>query len=376
MDDHRFRLSRRSRLTRLGRGLAAIAILVVLFYAVAGYLGSADMFGDHPRWRGMNRGPADFGLLSETVSFDSTDGIPLKAWWLPASDTPQGAVIIAHGIDHTRQVMLPRAAFLVRGGYDVLTVDLRGHGESGGSIVSPGLLEARDILGALRYIRSRGDKDPVAVLGVSYGAVASLIAAAESPDIATVISDGAFLTGKDVSEDISRHYLHDSRANLLVRALSLASLFPGVARAIALTYYLRSGIYLGPELLSAIPSASRIRVPVLMISGEKDWIVPPDRARQVLSVIPNNQKELVVIPNAYHDTTYSTTPTLYANTVLGFLERSIKRGPALSQPLAADRDFPLHIRTSAPCSMVVSSALNRPVPGRRRADKHPHGRCG
>jgi pimeloyl-ACP methyl ester carboxylesterase len=343
MDDHRLRPSRRSRLTRLGRGLAAIAILVVLFYAVAGYLGSADMFGDHPRWRGMNRGPADFGLRSETVSFDSTDGIPLKAWWLPVSGTPQGAVIIAHGIDHTRQVMLPRAAFLVRGGYDVLTVDLRGHGESGGSIVSPGLLEARDVLGALRYIRSRGDNDPVAVLGVSYGAVASLIAAAESPDIAAVISDGAFPTGKDVSEDISRHYLHDSRANLLVRGLSLASLFPGVARAIALTYYLRSGIDLGPELLSAIPSASRIRVPVLMISGEKDWIVPPDRARQILSVIPNNQKELVIIPNAYHDTTYSTTPTLYANTVLGFLERSIKGGQALSQPLAADRDFPLHI---------------------------------
>jgi hypothetical protein len=124
--------------TRLVRCLATIATVVVLFYAVAGCLGSANMFGDHPRWRGMNRGPSDFGLRSETVSFNSTDGIPLKAWWLPASGTPRGAVIIAHGIDHTRQVMLPRAAFLVRGGYDVLAIDLRGHGESGGIIASPG----------------------------------------------------------------------------------------------------------------------------------------------------------------------------------------------------------------------------------------------
>lgn len=153
--NHPSRLGRCSRLTRFGRVLAAIAIVVVLFYAAVGYLGSADMFGDHPRWRGMNRGPADFGLRSETVSFDSKDGIPLKAWWLPASGTPRGAVIIAHGIDHTRQVMLPRAAFLVRGDYDVLAVDLRGHGESRGNIVSPGLLEARDILGALRYISGR-----------------------------------------------------------------------------------------------------------------------------------------------------------------------------------------------------------------------------
>ena len=71
------------------------------------------MFGDHPRWHGINRGPADFGLRGETVSLTSQDGIPLKAWWLPAKGTPRGAVIIAHGIDHTRQVMLPRATFLV-----------------------------------------------------------------------------------------------------------------------------------------------------------------------------------------------------------------------------------------------------------------------
>jgi pimeloyl-ACP methyl ester carboxylesterase len=297
---------------------------MLIFYAVLGYLSSAGMFGDHPRWRGMNRGPADFGLRSETVAFDSTDGIPLKAWWLPASGTPRGVVIIAHGIDHTRQVMLPRAVFLVRGGYDVLAIDLRGHGESGGSITSPGLLEARDILGALRFIRSRGNQEPVALLGVSYGAVASLIAAAESPEIAAVISDSAFLTGKDVSEDINRHYLHDPRTNFWVRALFLVSSIPGAARATALIYYLRSGIDLGPELLSVLPSASRIKVPVLVISGGLDWIVPTDKARRILSVIPGNQKRFLVIANAAHDTAYSTAPMLYASTVLNFLERSIK----------------------------------------------------
>jgi alpha-beta hydrolase superfamily lysophospholipase len=308
----------------LARCLLATATVVVLFYAVAGYVGSANMFGDHPRWRGMNHAPSDFGLRSETVTFDSTDGIRLTAWWLPASGTPRGAVIIAHGIDHTRQVMLPRAAFLVHGGYDVLAMDLRGHGESSGRIVSPGLLEARDILGALRFIRSREDNEPVALLGVSYGAGASLIAASESPEIAAVISDSAFSSGKDVSDDIARHYLHDSRMNFWVRALFLASSLPGVAGATALTYYLRSGIYLGPELLSLIPFAGRIHVPTLIISGGRDWIVPTDKARRILSAITDNRKEFLVIPDAVHDTAYSAAPTLYASRVLSFLERSIK----------------------------------------------------
>lgn len=321
--DHAIRPGRRRR-TRLVFWLVAIFAVVLLFYAAVGYIGSADMFGDHSRWRGMNRGPADFGLRSETVSFDSTDGIPLKAWWLPASGTPRGAVIIAHGIDHTRQVMLPRATFLVHGGYDVLIPDLRCHGESGGTIASPGLLEARDILGAVRYIRDRGNSEPVAVLGLSYGAVASLVAASESHEMAAVISDGAFPTGEGVSEDISQHFLHDPKANFLARVLFLMSSLPGAARATALVYYVRSGIYLGPQLLSVIPYASRIRVPVLLISGQEDWIVPTGRARQILAALPSDQKGLLVIPGAHHDTTYSTAPELYGTTVLSFLDRVLK----------------------------------------------------
>ena len=315
--------ARRKRRAGSRRWLVILAAVLLLFYAAAGYFGSAGMFGDHPRWCGMNRGPADFGLQGETVAFTSLDGIPLKAWWLPASGTSRAAVIIAPGIDHTRQVMLPRAAFLVHDGYDALPLDLRGHGESGGSVVSPGLLEARDILGALRYIRQRRGNEPVAVMGVSYGAAASLIAAAQSSDIAAVISDGTFPTGKEVSEDIARHFIHDSRTSLGLRALFLVSSVPGISLATALVYYARTGINLGPQLVSVLAPASRIHTPVLLISGDRDWIVPTYRAREILSALPDSRKQLVVIPGAVHDTTYSTAPSLYAETVLTFLAESI-----------------------------------------------------
>jgi pimeloyl-ACP methyl ester carboxylesterase len=72
------------------------------------------------------------------------------------------------------------------------------------------------------------------------------------------------------------------------------------------------------------PWARRIRVPVLLIAGKEDWIVPPVRAREIYAAIPGNQKDLVVIPKAVHDTTYTAGPGLYETAVLNFLERYVK----------------------------------------------------
>jgi pimeloyl-ACP methyl ester carboxylesterase len=107
------------------------------------------------------------------------------------------------------------------------------------------------------------------------------------------------------------------------RSLFFLPTLPGVSGATAMVYYLRSGIYLGPDLLSVIPTAKRIRVPVLMISGARDWIVPTARAQTILSAISAERKELVIIPNAVHDTTYSAAPALYASQVLSFLRTHV-----------------------------------------------------
>lgn len=307
------------------RWLAVPIVLLALFYAVVGYFGSGLLIGYNPRWHGMNKGPQDIGLQSETVSFQATDGVPLKAWWLPAEGTPRATVIIAHGIDHTRQVMLGRAAFLVQDGYNALALDLRCHGESGGQFISPGLVETRDLLGAIQYVRSRGERGPIVLLGVSLGAEASLLTAADSKDVAAVVSDGAFTSGIDTFRNIQDYYARDPSRGFFERRLFSIASFPGLVRSIVLAYYLRTGVYLGSDFVSVLPVASRITCPVLLISGDRDWIVPTENARRILAALPGARNRLVTIPNAGHDTTFSKAPAQYKEAVLSFLDSNLAK---------------------------------------------------
>lgn len=310
--------------------------LIFLFYAGVGYWVSGLLIAQDPGRRGiMNRRPGDYGLIGETVSFPATDGVPIRAWWLPATAPARGTVIVAPSGEYTRQVMLPRSAFLVHGGYHVLAIDLRGHGESGGRFMSPGLVERQDVLGAIRYVRSRGERGPIALFGVCQGGVASLFAAAESPEVRAVIADSAFSSGYDVFRRLRDYFVSDPRMSRgrvgamngrgwWMRAALSATRLPGIVSSVAVAYYLRSGVWLGWDFVSVLPAASRISCPVMIVSGEADWIAPPADARKIFAVIPSRSGQFLSFPGAAHDGAWPSSPDRYRKAVLGFLDQSLK----------------------------------------------------
>jgi len=63
----------------------------------------------------------------------------------------------------------------------------------------------------------------------------------------------------------------------------------------------------------------------LVISGERDWIVPTANARRILAALPEGRNRLVTIPNAGHDTTFSKAPALYKDAVLSFLDSNLAK---------------------------------------------------
>jgi len=129
----------------------------------------------------------------ESVRFPATDGVRLAAWWIPACRTArtdghpahewgQDTVILCPGLGADKASQLPLVRDLVPNGYNVLALDFRAHGESEGHFSTFGDLERRDVLGAVRWVRTHHADEARRILGlgVNTGAAALVGAAADS----------------------------------------------------------------------------------------------------------------------------------------------------------------------------------------------------
>lgn len=145
--------------------------------------------------------PASFQLAFEDVAFRSSDGVELRAWWVPAP-APKGTVVMAHGLNRSRVEMLRRAPFVHASGWNALLLDLRHHGASGGERTTFGATEKEDVEAAVRLARERSP-GPVVLWGVSLGGASVVFAAAEDPTVAGVICDSSYRS----LEDTVRHHL-------------------------------------------------------------------------------------------------------------------------------------------------------------------------
>lgn len=306
---------------RTARRMIWIPVAIVVLYIVVGYVATIPVVGNDPYWRTLRAQPSDFGLRAETVSFPSSDDhVPLAAWYMAASGAPHGTVIIAHGIDGNRSDMLPRASFLVRDGYNTLVIDLRDHGQSGGNYASPGYVEARDVLGAVDYLKSRGAQPPFIAMGHSYGAVAVIWSAARSPAIAGVIADSAYISFGDMVHRATFLLAQDPSRSFWERiGLRLAGT-RGVEKVIVPIYWLRTGIWMSSRTANTLtPIAHLGDRPILFIAGAKDQICPPVNARKMFSASRSPDKGLFIVGDAEHASTFAADPELYESTVMGFL---------------------------------------------------------
>ncbi len=282
--------------------LSLVLVFFVVPYSLAHFI---TTLRTRPMDLELTSSPADFDIAFEEVSFVSSDGIPLKGWYLGGGD--RGAsVVCAHGLFRSRREVLDRGVFLHRAGFNVLLLDSRRHGESGGERVTLGFKERFDVQGGVRFLQNRNPDDRIMLFGVSMGGAASLLAAVETPEVMLVIADSSFLS----FEHTITHHL---------------DLFFGLPRfplGDELMFFIERRAGFRKEKFDLEKAVGKIgNRPILFIAGSDDQRTPVELQGRLYRAAKSPMSELVVIDGATHGAAYRTQPDTYQQVLLEFISR-------------------------------------------------------
>ncbi len=260
---------------------------------MAGLLGAGMLLGlerylIYAPDRQLETTPQSAGLAYEDVRFPAGDGTMLHGWLIPAPDARLtllwfhgNAGNIGHRVDNIKY--LHRLLRL-----NVFIFDYRGYGQSAGT--HSDLSEEatyRDAEGALTYLRGRRDlaHTRLVYFGRSLGASIAVEAARHHPPAALIL-ETPFTSLKEM-------------ARVALPFLPLGSLLR--------TKY---------DSLSKI---REIRVPLLILHGDRDDVVPYEQGRRLFDAA-NEPKTFYRIRGARHNDTYIVGGQPYFDAWARFLE--------------------------------------------------------
>jgi uncharacterized protein len=233
--------------------------------------------------------PENLGVQYEEVFFETQQGRRLHGWFVPGPSSSGVTWLWFHGnggnISHRTDEI---AQIHRRLGVNVFIFDYQGYGISDGRPSERGTYQ--DSRAALAYLHSRPDVDPqqIVYFGRSLGAAVAVELAVEHPPAGLVLVAPFASLG-----DMARiHYA----------ALPVAS-------------------WLAGNRYNSLERIPRTRVPLLILHGDRDTIVPISQGEKLYQAA-NQPKQFLALLQAGHDDTYIAGGDPYWNMLGQFLDRA------------------------------------------------------
>ncbi len=178
--------------------LAVIYILVLVLAAIAAISFFSAWRITHPAKVTTPQISSNIAPDYKNIGFTVGEGKEkINGWFFPYSGSKK-TVVMVHGYGKNRlqfeEQTFPLIARLNREGFNVMTFDLRGSGNSSGSTSTFGKNETVDILGAVKYLNQR-TTEQIILMGFSTGASSCLSALTQTPyrnSIIGVIADSPY----------------------------------------------------------------------------------------------------------------------------------------------------------------------------------------
>ncbi len=250
----------------LGAGVLAIAWRACRFLLLAGALtwigavGTLWIFQRHLLYMAPREPPGPPPPGFEAVQLMTADGLALLAWHCPPAPG-RPTIVVFTGQGGSLPASAEWSDGLIRAGLGILLVAYRGFDGNSGAPSEAGLY--RDGRAALAWLAAHGVPDPV-LLGVSLGS-----------GVATELA----------VEAVTRP--PDWPAGSRPRALVLLSAYESIPEVAAGRYPLVPVRLLAKDRFDNLAKIGRVRMPVLVVHGALDELVPFAQGKAVYDAAPS-----------------------------------------------------------------------------------------
>jgi len=231
------------------------------------------------------------GKITSHHRISAPDGTPLDVWVIkgrPNTTAPgqtggqpgRGTVVLLHSLLVSKARLLRLARSLADMGYDAVLPDLRAHGRSGGKHITFGAKEKHDVKAIVDTLLGRGAiAQPLYVFGQSMGAATAILYAAIDPRCRAVAAVAPY---KDL-HSIARRFVPLMRRQKYEKVLIRAGRIAGF----------------DPQEACTLAAVKKLTVPLLVVHGRLDGIVPYRHGRAVYQAA-SCPKQLITFPLRGH----------------------------------------------------------------------------
>jgi fermentation-respiration switch protein FrsA (DUF1100 family) len=233
--------------------------------------------------------PERYGLSLEDCWFLTSDGRRLHGWFM-ADDDAVATMLWCHGNAGNISDRLDNLARLSAVAINVFIFDYRGYGRSEGAPSEDGVYA--DAVAAYDYLLTREDVDAGALVlfGRSLGGAVAV-------DLATKRACAGLILESTFT------HAHDMARTMF--------------GPVPVQWLLRSNF-------DSLQKIAQVKVPLLMIHGTADTVVPYKLGKKLFSAA-NQPKAFYEIAGADHNDTYLVAGSAYFDTLAAFLQRFVVR---------------------------------------------------
>jgi fermentation-respiration switch protein FrsA (DUF1100 family) len=267
------------------------------------------------------------GASKEDFVVHALDGVGLNGWKVRARSPNGDWILLFHGVSDNRTGVLGHAELLLRHGYNVVMMDSRAHGASGGDIATYGWRERNDAVAITNALYSTEKVRHLGALGVSMGAAIALQSAGVEPRIEAVIAEDPFADLREVSYDYGGLQFSPLLGKTLFRP---ATIF-------AMSELAKAGGF-PPDDVSPEKAVAVRPFPILLICGTQDHTIPCRHAEDIYQKA-HGPKELWVVEGAEHASALGRAPAEYENRVIRFLTKTFFTSAFLRNGTNANGSF-------------------------------------